>query len=189
MTGLSAGSGKSAVEIIDLHKRFGTVEVIKGVSLSASYGNVISLIGASGSGKSTLLRCINFLEVPSSGRVLVDGEEIALRVDRHGGAAPADQKQIARIRSQLGMVFQNFNLWPHMTVLENVIEAPMQVLGLPKAACVERAEELLRKVGLAEQERQLSGVPFRRTAAACGHRPRAGHGAESDAVRRAHVGP
>ena len=137
-----------AIVVRDLHKRFGALEVLKGVSLTAREGDVIAIIGGSGSGKSTFLRCINMLEVPSGGSVAVRGEEIALKPDGAGGLTPRDRKQVQRLRSRLGMVFQSFNLWQHMTILQNVIEAPVHVLGVPKAEAIERAEALLRRVGL-----------------------------------------
>src|SRR3546814_8990396 len=112
------------------------------------------MIGASGSGKSTFLRCINLLEIPDAGEVRVAGELIRMVPSRTGGLRAADSRQVDRIRSRLGMVFQNFNLWTHMTVLENVIEAPVHVLGVPKGEAVERAEALLEKVGIADQRGQ-----------------------------------
>jgi octopine/nopaline transport system ATP-binding protein len=139
-----------ALMVSDLHKSFGPLEVLKGVSLAASNGDVISMIGSSGSGKSTLLRCINLLETPDAGEVYVGGELIRMTQGRHG-ARPADHKQVDRIRTRLGMVFQSFNLWSHMTVLENVIEAPVHVLKTPKAQAIERAKALLAKVGIAEK--------------------------------------
>lgn len=140
-----------AIAVTDLHKRFGPLEVLKGVSLSAQQGDVIAIIGGSGSGKSTLLRCINMLELPSAGQISVHGEEIRMKPDGHGGLMPADRRQVQRIRTQLGMVFQSFNLWQHMTILQNVIEAPVHVLGKTKAEAVETAEALLRRVGLYEK--------------------------------------
>ncbi|MBH1969301.1 MAG: aminotransferase class I/II-fold pyridoxal phosphate-dependent enzyme, partial [Pseudomonadales bacterium] len=113
---LEPASCKTMIEVDRLHKRFGNIEVLKGVSLTAREGEVISLIGASGSGKSTLLRCINMLEIPDQGRILVDGESIHLNQNRPGAPLVSDAKQLVRIRSSLGMVFQNFNLWPHRTV-------------------------------------------------------------------------
>jgi arginine:pyruvate transaminase len=142
------------IQVEQLHKRFGNIEVLKGVSLTAREGEVISLIGASGSGKSTLLRCINMLEVPDQGRILVDGESIHLNHTRPGAPLVSDAKQLVRIRSSLGMVFQNFNLWPHRTVLENLIEAPTQVLRESKAEATERAEALLERVGLAAKRNE-----------------------------------
>lgn len=131
----------------DIHKSYGSHEVLKGVSLHAAKGDVISMIGSSGSGKSTFLRCINFLEHPNQGRISIDGEEIRLISDRHGALVP-DAKQLQRVRTKLAMVFQHFNLWSHMTVLENVIEAPIHVLGLSKAEAMERAERYLERVGV-----------------------------------------
>ncbi|HXV22784.1 MAG TPA: ATP-binding cassette domain-containing protein, partial [Alphaproteobacteria bacterium] len=123
------GEATPALVIEDLHKSFGDLEVLKGISMAAHDGDVIAMIGSSGSGKSTLLRCINLLETPDSGRVYVSGELIRMRPTRNGHAVPEDRRQVDRIRSRLGMVFQSFNLWSHLTVLENVIEAPVHVLG------------------------------------------------------------
>src|SRR5215213_5457204 len=114
-----------------IHKSFGSIEVLKGISVTARKGDVIALLGASGSGKSTFLRCINLLEQPDRGRIVVAGEELRLRPGRAGlRLEPADRRQVERLRSRLGMVFQQFNLWSHMTVLQNVIEAPVHVLGV-----------------------------------------------------------
>ena len=137
-----------AIRVEDLHKSFGPHEVLKGVSLTAREGDVVAIIGGSGSGKSTMLRCINFLETPSSGRIIVAGEPVAMRAD----GTPADRRQIERIRQSLGMVFQSFNLWTHRTVLENLIEVPVHVLKLPKDQAIARARSLLARVGLAEKE-------------------------------------
>ena len=114
----------------DIHKRYGDNEVLKGVSLSARAGDVTSIIGASGSGKSTFLRCINFLERPNAGQIEVDGETVLVKADRAGNYEVADRKQLQRVRTKLAMVFQHFNLWSHMTAIENVLEAPRHVLGL-----------------------------------------------------------
>ncbi|NVZ83367.1 aminotransferase class I/II-fold pyridoxal phosphate-dependent enzyme [Pseudomonas yamanorum] len=163
-------AAKKMIEVLDLHKRFGNIEVLKGISLTAHEGEVISLIGASGSGKSTLLRCINMLEVPDQGSIHVDGESIKLNYGRPGAPLVADAKQLVRIRSTLGMVFQNFNLWPHRTVLENLIEAPIQVLRESRAEAIERAEALLDRVGLAAKRNEypafLSGGQQQRVAIA-----------------------
>lgn len=140
-----------AIHVENLHKKFGELHVLKGVSLSARDGEVVAIIGGSGSGKSTLLRCINCLENPTSGIIRVNGEEIRLKADSHGHTAPADRRQIERIRSRLGMVFQTFNLWSHMTLLENVIEVPVHVLGVRRDEAVATAEKLLERVGLAEK--------------------------------------
>ncbi|SAK53801.1 histidine transport ATP-binding protein [Caballeronia hypogeia] len=132
----------------DLHKKFGENEVLKGLSLNAKAGDVISIIGSSGSGKSTFLRCLNFLEQPCSGSITLNGEAIRTRRDRQGTLRASDPKQLRRMRAQLSMVFQHFNLWAHKTVLENVIEAPMSVLGLSRADALERARRYLAKVGM-----------------------------------------
>jgi len=140
-----------AIAVVDMRKRFGGLEVLKGVSLTARDGDVISILGASGSGKSTFLRCINLLETPDAGTVTVAGETIAMRKRRDGKAEPGDWRQVDRIRSQLGMVFQSFNLWSHMTVLENLIEAPVHVQKRPRAQCIEEARALLEKVGIGDK--------------------------------------
>jgi octopine/nopaline transport system ATP-binding protein len=158
-----------AVAIRDLRKSFGSLEVLKGVSLSAREGDVVSILGASGSGKSTMLRCINMLEVPDGGHVEIGGETIKLKPSRKG-MVPADQRQVDRIRSRVAMVFQSFNLWSHMTILENVIEAPVHVQKRPKAECIAEAEELLTKVGIVDKRNQypshLSGGQQQRAAIA-----------------------
>jgi polar amino acid transport system ATP-binding protein len=141
---MSDSSGEeAALEVVDLHKSFGSVEVIRGVSLSAHKGDVISILGASGSGKSTFLRCINLLEIPTAGDVYVAGEKIRMKSGSNGSNVPEDIHQVERLRARLGMVFQSFNLWSHMTVIENVIEAPVHVLKIPKAEAIEAAEALL----------------------------------------------
>ena len=154
----------------DIRKTFGTLEVLKGVSLDAHPGDVISILGASGSGKSTFLRCINLLETPDSGEVRLGDELIKMKRGRDGKALPADRKQVDRIRSRLGMVFQSFNLWSHMTILQNVIEAPVHVLRRPKADCIAEAEALLAKVGIGDKRdhypASLSGGQQQRAAIA-----------------------
>lgn len=159
-----------ALEIRNLHKRFGTLEVLKGVSLAAKEGEVVSILGSSGSGKSTMLRCINYLEVPDEGEVIIDGEPIKLIVSRKGKSRAKDNRQVDRIRSQLGMVFQNFNLWSHKTILENVIEAPIYVQKRSRAECIDEAEALLEKVGIVEKRHfypsHLSGGQQQRAAIA-----------------------
>lgn len=139
------------VAIDALHKSYAAHHVLKGISLRANEGDVVSLIGSSGSGKSTLLRCINLLEIPCSGSLRINGEEVRLKKDRAGNPLIADPDQVARLRTQLGMVFQSFNLWPHRTVLENVIEAPVYVLGEDRKDAIAHAEHLLEKVGLASK--------------------------------------
>ncbi|SAL13047.1 ABC transporter-like protein [Caballeronia sordidicola] len=154
-----------------LHKQYGDHEVLKGVSLKAKAGDVISVIGSSGSGKSTMLRCINFLEQPNQGRIFVDGEEIRTLKDKFGALKVAEPKQLQRMRTRLSMVFQHFNLWSHLSVLENVMEAPVKVLGLSKQEAQDRARKYLEKVGLAPRlEKQypshLSGGQQQRVAIA-----------------------
>jgi ABC-type histidine transport system ATPase subunit len=137
-----------ALAVDGIKKQFGQVEVLKGVSVQAAKGDVIAILGASGSGKSTFLRCINLLETPNEGRITVAGEQIRLKPGKHGSLQPEDAKQLARIRSKLAMVFQSFNLWSHLTILENIIEAPVHVLKVPRKEAVEKAEHLLDKVGI-----------------------------------------
>ena len=144
-------TGRQAISVEDLHKRFADNEVLKGVNLSANKGEVISVLGSSGSGKSTLLRCINFLEIPDSGRIKVAGEEVLMEKNRRGINRPADQRQVERIRSRLAMVFQQFNLWSHMTILDNVMEAPLHVLKHPRKEVRERALHYLDKVGIGDK--------------------------------------
>ncbi|GAA0592246.1 ATP-binding cassette domain-containing protein [Caenispirillum bisanense] len=165
-----AGDTTPTLEVVDIHKRYGGLEVLKGISLEARDGDVISIIGSSGSGKSTFLRCINFLETPDAGIVRLAGEDVRVKQDRKGTPRVASQRQLERLRSRVGMVFQSFNLWPHMTVLQNVMEAPVHVLGQNKAEVRERAEALLAKVGLAERRdyypNHLSGGQQQRAAIA-----------------------
>jgi polar amino acid transport system ATP-binding protein len=159
-----------AIQVIDLHKSFDADEVLKGVSLEALKGEVIAIIGGSGSGKSTMLRCINMLETPTSGTIKVNGEEIEMKSDGKGGQKPANRHQIRRIRTSLAMVFQNFNLWQHMNLLDNVIEVPIHVLGRSRTEAVQLADELLNRVGLYEKRETypafLSGGQQQRAAIA-----------------------
>ena len=162
-------SSTEAVVVEDLHKRFDDLEVLRGVSLTANEGDVLSIIGASGSGKSTFLRCINLLELPSAGEIRIGGEAVRFR-ERRGRREPADRRQVERLRTRLGMVFQSFNLWAHMTVLQNVTEVPVHVLGVARAEAEERAERYLQRVGLWEKRDQypafLSGGQQQRAAIA-----------------------
>ncbi|MBX7146282.1 MAG: ATP-binding cassette domain-containing protein [Alphaproteobacteria bacterium] len=154
----------------DIHKKFGNTEVLKGISLTALQGSVIAMIGSSGSGKSTFLRCLNLLEIPDAGRVIIDGELIRMHYTKDKKYIPSDYKQVDKIRSKLGMVFQNFNLWSHMTILENIIEAPIHVLKVPKTKALEQARFLLNKVGIENKKdfypNQLSGGQQQRAAIA-----------------------
>jgi len=154
----------------NLHKRFGDREVLRGVSLKAKPGDVMAIIGASGSGKSTLLRCLNLLEQPHEGTLQLGNETLALKRDRDGSLTAADTNQLRRWRSRLAFVFQSFNLWQHRTAIENVIEAPIHVLGHPPAQARERGRELLARVGLSHRENnypaQLSGGEQQRVAIA-----------------------
>lgn len=159
-----------ALVTTDIHKQFGDHEVLKGISMRAHKGDVISLIGSSGSGKSTFLRCINLLEVPTSGDIQVHGETIEFKTDKRGLRVPANIRQVEQIRARLAMVFQSFNLWSHMTVMENIIEAPINVLGISKAEAIDRAEEHLNRVGLFDRRdyypAHLSGGQQQRAAIA-----------------------
>jgi len=156
--------------VTDLHKRFGEREVLRGVSIQARPGEVVALIGSSGSGKSTLLRCLNLLERPHQGLFSLNGEVLALARERDGSLGAADARQLRRWRTRLAFVFQSFNLWQHRTALENVIEAPIHVLGQPRAQALERGRALLARVGLSHREHvypaQLSGGEQQRVAIA-----------------------
>lgn len=158
------------IKIEGLKKSFGNVEVLKGIDLEAVEGDVISIIGSSGSGKSTLLRCLNLLERPTEGTLSLFDEPLKLHKDSDNQLASSDRKQLTRMRSKVGFVFQNFNLWPHMTIIDNLIEAPMQVLGLSKGDAVEKAASLLERVGLTDHSHrypsQLSGGQQQRVAIA-----------------------
>ena len=134
------------IEIEDLHKHFGSLHVLRGIDLSVAVGEVVCVIGPSGSGKSTLLRCINHLEIAEQGRIRIDGE-LVYRDEVAGGFRAHSNRAIAAVRAQVGMVFQHFNLFPHLTVVGNIVEAPVHVLRKPKNEARRRALELLR-IGL-----------------------------------------
>ena len=156
--------------VTDLHKSYGTNEVLRGVSLSANAGDVISVIGSSGSGKSTCLRCINFLERPHKASITLEGETLSLQTAKDGMLQAKDNKQLQRFRAKLAMGFQHFNLWAHLNVLDNITEAPIHVLGLSPAEAQERARHYLAKVGLSGAEKKypahLSGGQQQRVAIA-----------------------
>jgi len=145
-------SKQVSLEVCELHKSYGDLEVLKGVSLRAQKGDVISIIGASGSGKSTFLRCINLLELPTAGSISINGEDILFKEKTGTDMVPSDKRQVERLRQKLGMVFQNFCLWEHMTVLQNIIEAPIHVLNIPKKEAIERAEKIMDRVGVGEKK-------------------------------------
>ena len=159
-----------ALQVTNLKKRYGEHWVLDGVSVNARQGDVISLIGSSGSGKSTLLRCINLLEAPSDGQIALGGETLQLVADGKGALKAKSATQLRRFRTRLAMVFQHFNLWSHMTVSDNVIEAPMHVLGLTRSEALERARHFLARVGLDRMHdrypAQLSGGQQQRVAIA-----------------------
>lgn len=140
-----------ALDLQDIHKNYGSLEVLKGVSLTAYDGDVISILGSSGSGKSTLLRCINLLEKPSVGKIFIGQEELLL-TPKKGELVAKNPRQLEKLRSKIGFVFQNFNLWPHKTILQNIIEGPTQVLGIKKDEAIADAERLLKKVGLLDKK-------------------------------------
>lgn len=160
---------ENILEIRDLHKSYGELEVLKGVDIAAPAGHVLSLIGSSGSGKSTLLRCANLLEDSQSGEILFDGEPVQWKGTGHS-RKPADHKQLIRIRTNLSMVFQQFNLWAHMTVLQNVMEAPITVLGRDRDEVEHAARGYLDKVGIGDKcdvyPAQMSGGQQQRAAIA-----------------------
>ncbi|WP_238369760.1 ABC transporter ATP-binding protein [Heliomarina baculiformis] len=157
------------IQINNLHKAYGQLEVLKGVSISARRGDVVSLIGSSGSGKSTLLRCANLLEDSQQGEILFKGEPVLWK---GAGAVrrPSDAKQVLRIRTNLSMVFQQFNLWSHMSILQNVMEAPLTVLGRNRGEVEKSARTYLEKVGIGDKcdayPAQLSGGQQQRAAIA-----------------------
>jgi polar amino acid transport system ATP-binding protein len=161
----SAASAKSAVEVRGLGKRYGTLQVLADVSLDVATGTTVCILGPSGSGKSTLLRCINFLVRPDEGEVYLHGERVGVK----NGSWMSEQ-ELCRYRVRMGMVFQHFNLWPHLTVLENIIEAPVHVIKRPRSEAVAQAKTLLKKVGLAEKQdvypHTLSGGQKQRVAIA-----------------------
>ena len=154
-----------AVKVHRLGKRYGSVQVLADIDFSVATGTTVCILGPSGSGKSTLLRCINFLVRPDDGEVYLHGERVGVK-----NGTWMNERDLCRYRVRMGMVFQHFNLWPHLTVLENVIEAPVHVLGRPRADAVEKARTLLTKVGLAEKRdvypHTLSGGQKQRVAIA-----------------------
>ncbi len=158
------------IRVHELRKSFGPAEVLRGISFDVPEGSVLSIIGASGSGKSTLLRCINLLETPTSGAVYLDGEPIGFRIDKAGRRIPDSAANIARMRARLGMVFQQFNLWPHMTALQNITEALIQVKRMGRREAQAVGREHLAKVNLlnkeAEYPARLSGGQQQRVAIA-----------------------
>jgi ABC-type histidine transport system ATPase subunit len=166
---VDAPSPPAALEVEGLTKRFADLQVLGGVSLTAHDHDVVAILGSSGSGKSTLLRCVNLLEIPDSGNVRIEGELIRLE-QRGGVTVAADRKQVERIRRRVAMVFQQFNLWAHMTVLENVALAPVHVLKLDRKTALERGQAMLAKVGVADKRdaypAQLSGGQQQRVAIA-----------------------
>jgi octopine/nopaline transport system ATP-binding protein len=169
LTQKSTADNPVALSVAGIRKSFGSHEVLKGISLQAHEGDVVSILGASGSGKSTFLRCINLLEIPDAGDIVVAGEKIRMRRTK-GGLAPEDRRQVDRIRSELGMVFQSFNLWSHMTVLQNLIEGPIYVQKRDRKEAIAEAEALLEKVGLSDRRdyypAHLSGGQQQRAAIA-----------------------
>ncbi|QBX35305.1 ATP-binding cassette domain-containing protein [Paracoccus liaowanqingii] len=146
----SPDAAAPVITISGLHKSYGQLDVLKGVSMTAPRGHVISLIGSSGSGKSTLLRCCNLLENSQDGEILFEGEPVRWK-GRGQARVPADRAQVTRFRTNLAMVFQQFNLWAHMTILQNVMEAPVTVLGEDRAVVEARARDLLAKVGIGDK--------------------------------------
>ena len=150
MTDPASLANPSVIDIRGLHKSYGSLEVLKGVDLRAERGHVVSLIGSSGSGKSTLLRCCNLLEDSQQGDILFEGE--AVRWKGHGlGRHPSDRAQVTRMRTNLSMVFQQFNLWSHLTILQNVMEAPVTVMKRDPKEVEEKARHYLDKVGIGEK--------------------------------------
>jgi len=164
-----AVASRPMIEIEGLHKYFGSLHVLRGIDLSVAVGEVVCIIGPSGSGKSTLLRCINHLEVAEQGRIRIDGE-LVYRDEVEGRFRAHSNRAVAAVRAQVGMVFQHFNLFPHLTVVGNIIEAPVHVLRKPKNEARRRALELLAQVGLSDKAdaypEELSGGQQQRVAIA-----------------------
>lgn len=158
-----------AVELRGVNKFFGEHEVLSQIDLAVASGETVCILGPSGSGKTTLLRCVNWLEIPDSGAIFLRGTRIGVKSGKLGGV-PMNDRELAAIRTRIGMVFQHFNLWPHMTALGNVIESPVHVLRRPRKEVVEEAERLLEKVGLADKRNAypayLSGGQMQRVAIA-----------------------
>jgi ABC-type histidine transport system ATPase subunit len=170
VSGGASASDAPAIRVANLRKSFGALDVLKGVSFEVRRGDVVSVIGASGSGKSTLLRCINHLETPSSGEIWINGEPLGFRVGADGARHATGLAEINRRRRDLGMVFQQFNLWPHMTALGNVIEAPRRARGMSRRDALALGEQCLRRVHLSdkihEYPARLSGGQQQRVAIA-----------------------
>ncbi len=148
---MTSGISTPTLQVLGIHKTFGNLEVLKGISLEANSGDVVALLGSSGSGKSTFLRCINFLEHPCEGRILFRGEEVPLRRNRQRQLEPANRRELVALRTKLAMVFQGFNLWTHMTALENVMTPLILALKTPRAEARSLAEEALAKVDMADR--------------------------------------
>jgi polar amino acid transport system ATP-binding protein len=165
----ASAEARPMIEIAGLHKYFGALHVLRGIDLSVAVGEVVCIIGPSGSGKSTLLRCINHLEIPEQGRIRIDGQT-AYRDEVGGTFRPHSNRAVASVRRQVGMVFQQFNLFPHLTAMGNIIEAPIHVLRKPKDAARRRATDLLAQVGLGDKAdaypEELSGGQQQRVAIA-----------------------
>ncbi|MDM9651515.1 amino acid ABC transporter ATP-binding protein [Pseudomonas sp. CW003PS] len=163
-------SDEIIIEATSIHKSFGDQQILKGISLSVRKGEVVVLIGASGSGKTTFIRCLNLLEEIQSGRIRVNGQTLGYCERADGSLVRDSERSIARQRRDIGMVFQRFNLFGHMTALENIIEAPIQVLGVPRSEALEQAWALLERVGLKDRAdhypSQLSGGQQQRVAIA-----------------------
>lgn len=162
-------TGRAMVRVEGLRKKFGPNEVLRGIDLVVDRGQAVSVIGPSGSGKSTMLRCLNYLEEPSAGSIYVDGQLLGYH-ERNGVRRPMRGAPLNAMRAEIGMVFQHFNLWPHMTVLENLIEAPIRVRHVARSEAIGRAKDLLAKVGLSEKVNEypvrLSGGQQQRVAIA-----------------------
>ena len=168
--GAPAPGAPPALVADDIHKTFGELEVLKGISVTAREGEVVSIIGSSGSGKSTFLRCLNFLEIPTRGTVEVGGERISIGAGHAGSLGRAERAAVQRLRARLGFVFQSFNLWSHLSVLENVTAGPVRVLGVARAEARDEAMALLERVGIGQKHgsypAELSGGQQQRVAIA-----------------------
>ena len=185
---MSTEAAPPMIAVRRVSKSFGAVKVLKDVSLAVARGEAVVVIGPSGSGKTTLLRCINLLEEFEEGEIYVDGDPIGYRIDKQGRRTRRSEREVAASRSNIGIVFQSYNLFPHMTVLRNITAAPTRVKGVPADVAEARGSRAPRARRPCREGGRVPDAPLRRAAAAGRDRPRTRYGAEGDALRRDHLG-